>query len=198
MMSGPARGRRRRVRVLRALLPCLALIAFDGTSSQRPDRSRRTCSARPATASCRRRIRRCAGPRRVQRPHRRCRQRRAAARQGPAGAVADRADPDLRPSRRQRRVRIPATTRSTARARSRNSIRARPSRSRRRSRQPAAAAIAGSERTGAAVDPAVGDRQQDADPAGDGRHGGRASRRASGSRSTTIRSARSAITPAAS
>ena len=40
--------------------------------------------------------------------------------------------------------------------------------------------------------------QQDADPAGDGRHGGRASRRASGSGSTTIRSARSAITPAAS
>ena len=32
MMSGPARGRRRRVAVLRALLPCLALIAFDETA----------------------------------------------------------------------------------------------------------------------------------------------------------------------
>ena len=29
MMSGPATGRRRRVTVFRALLPCLALIAFD-------------------------------------------------------------------------------------------------------------------------------------------------------------------------
>src|ERR1019366_5743464 len=33
-MSGPARGRRSRVTVLRALLPCLALIAFDETLSQ--------------------------------------------------------------------------------------------------------------------------------------------------------------------
>ena len=32
-MSGPAKGRRRRVFFLRAVLPCLALIAFDGTSS---------------------------------------------------------------------------------------------------------------------------------------------------------------------
>ena len=30
-MSGPARGRRKRVKTLRALLPCLALIAFDGS-----------------------------------------------------------------------------------------------------------------------------------------------------------------------
>jgi hypothetical protein len=30
-MSGPARGRRKRVSILRALLPCLALIAFDAT-----------------------------------------------------------------------------------------------------------------------------------------------------------------------
>jgi hypothetical protein len=33
-MSGPARGRRKRVISLRALLPCLALIAFDGTLAQ--------------------------------------------------------------------------------------------------------------------------------------------------------------------
>ncbi|SHH95272.1 outer membrane beta-barrel protein [Bradyrhizobium erythrophlei] len=33
-MSGPATGRRRRVNVLRALLPCLALIACDGTLAQ--------------------------------------------------------------------------------------------------------------------------------------------------------------------
>ncbi|QWG22796.1 outer membrane beta-barrel protein [Bradyrhizobium sediminis] len=33
-MSGPARGRRRRVFIWRALLPCLALIAFDETSSR--------------------------------------------------------------------------------------------------------------------------------------------------------------------
>src|SRR3979411_1758721 len=33
-MSGPARGRRKRVTTLRALLACLALIAFDGTSAQ--------------------------------------------------------------------------------------------------------------------------------------------------------------------
>jgi hypothetical protein len=32
-MSGPARGRRRRVRLLRALLPCLALIALDETQA---------------------------------------------------------------------------------------------------------------------------------------------------------------------
>jgi len=32
-MSGPATGRRRRAIVLRALLPCLALIAFDETSA---------------------------------------------------------------------------------------------------------------------------------------------------------------------
>src|SRR5580658_1733511 len=33
-MSGPARGRRRRVKVLRALLPCLALIVCGGTLAQ--------------------------------------------------------------------------------------------------------------------------------------------------------------------
>ena len=33
-MSGPARGRRKRVKTLRALLPCLALIAFDGSLAQ--------------------------------------------------------------------------------------------------------------------------------------------------------------------
>jgi hypothetical protein len=33
-MSGPARGRRSRVKVLRGLLPCLALIAFDQTPAQ--------------------------------------------------------------------------------------------------------------------------------------------------------------------
>ena len=33
-MSGPARGRRKRVKTLRALLPCLALIAFDGSFAQ--------------------------------------------------------------------------------------------------------------------------------------------------------------------
>src|SRR5450756_2482839 len=33
-MSGPARGRRSRVTVLRALLPCLALIALDETFAQ--------------------------------------------------------------------------------------------------------------------------------------------------------------------
>src|SRR3979490_568450 len=33
-MSGPARGRRKRVNALRALLPCLALIAFDETLAQ--------------------------------------------------------------------------------------------------------------------------------------------------------------------
>src|ERR1700687_789921 len=33
-MSGPARGRRKRVMTLRALLPCLALIAFDETLAQ--------------------------------------------------------------------------------------------------------------------------------------------------------------------
>ena len=45
---------------------------------------------------------------------------------------------------------------------------------------------------------AVGDRQPDADPAGDGRHRARPAVLASASRSTTIRSARSAITPAVS
>src|SRR4030088_3785313 len=33
-MSGPARGRRKRVTTLRALLACLGLIAFDGRSAQ--------------------------------------------------------------------------------------------------------------------------------------------------------------------
>ena len=46
--------------------------------------------------------------------------------------------------------------------------------------------------------PPVGYRQQAADPARDGRHGRPASRRAGGSSSTTTRSARSAIMPAAS
>ena len=63
-MSGPAKGRRGRVTVLRALLPCLALtlalIAFDHARAT-PRPSRPTCSAPPATALCRRRIRRCAG-----------------------------------------------------------------------------------------------------------------------------------------
>ena len=62
-MSGPARGRRRRATLLRALLPCLALIAFDERLRRRPRPSPRTCSAPRATASSRRRICRCARPR---------------------------------------------------------------------------------------------------------------------------------------
>src|SRR5665647_3471529 len=33
-MSGPARGRRKRVKLLRAVLPCLALIGLDGTPAR--------------------------------------------------------------------------------------------------------------------------------------------------------------------
>ena len=64
-MSGPARGRRKRAMTFRALLPCLkltvGLIAFE-RPRRRPRASRRTCSARCRAASSRRRICRCAGP----------------------------------------------------------------------------------------------------------------------------------------
>jgi len=71
---------------------------------------------------------------------------------------------------------------------------ARPNRSAAGPRQPAAGRI---QIAAAVVDPAVRIRQQDAAAAGDGGHGSRPSRSASASRSMTIRSARSAITPAA-
>ena len=85
-MSGPARGRRGRVTVLRAPLPCLALILAliavedpeprpDPHARPVPPRPRRLCVAAGFAA---------APDGRVRRSHQRCRQRRAAARQGHA------------------------------------------------------------------------------------------------------------------
>ena len=92
----------------------------------------------------------------------------ADARQGHAGAVADRADPDLRPAGRERRRRSPATTRSTASARSRNSIRGRP-----KPKPPSVPAVRRRSPSNARLRlsiPPSESAQQDADPAGDGRH----------------------------
>ena len=44
MMSGPATGRRSCVLRLRAVLPCLALIACDGTQARAPNADARLCS----------------------------------------------------------------------------------------------------------------------------------------------------------
>ena len=67
MMSGPARGRRRRVIALRALLPCLALIAFDDGPGAGPDADPGPVPPRARRLRRRRRIRRCAGPADVRR-----------------------------------------------------------------------------------------------------------------------------------
>ena len=100
--KGPPQARDRFTRAL----PCLALIAFDGTLAQAqtltPDlfRPARDGFVSPQDSPLRR------TSEHHRRQDRRCRQRRAAARQGHARAVADRPDSDLRPSRRQRRIRL--------------------------------------------------------------------------------------------
>ena len=109
VMSGPARGRGRRATIFRALLPCLVLIALDAASGAGPDPHPRPVPSGP------RRLRRAAGFAAAQERRQRRRPPTAmpavipttgSARRGPAGAVADRPDPDLRPARRQRRLRL--------------------------------------------------------------------------------------------
>ena len=170
VMAGPAMGRNSRARVFRAALPCLALIALSGNRSAGANRHAGPVQLDAHQPDRRRRICRCAGPRRrrtIRSIVRSCR-----TRQGQARAVADRADPEIRPAGRERRSRFRATTCSTASARSRNTIRGRPSRSRRsvpavhrrRLRRTRGCGFRFRRRQSA---------QQDADPARDGRHGGR-------------------------
>ena len=143
-MSGPATGRRKRATMLRAALPCLALIAFDDVAGASPNADPRSVAPGAATASSRRRI--CRAQDQRQQPATTHRLRRSRRRRQRSATR----------TRRRRRGsarfphtafpppaahRTPASTRSIASARSRNSIRARPSRSRRRA--PAAAPARG-------------------------------------------------------
>ena len=106
-MSGPARGRRSRASMFRALLPCLALVAWDTARAQA-----QTADPRPVPAGTRW-LRLAAGFAAAQ-DHR---SKRVTIHGDPsddsklrdaeyARAVADRADPDLWSARRQRRVRL--------------------------------------------------------------------------------------------
>ena len=152
---------------------CLAMPCAD-----RPDRNRSPGPDRhagPVQPDARQpgdvsRIRRCAGP--------------AAEASDPPTirGCDDRTSPRRRGSARSRHTACPpraappspVTTRSTASARSRNSIRARPSR--KPPPGPGSRAAAGRRRHDGRVRLSVPPsriRQQDADPAGDGRHGGR-------------------------
>ena len=174
-MSGPARGRRRRVTLLRAALPCLALIAFDRRRRRRPRRSPPTCSAPVRDGFVRRRIHRCAGSatttgddRAIPPTMRRL------ARQGRARAVADRQD-----SRHTacRPPAAPPTTGFDSLNRTRKKPKFYPGQAKPKplagpgTPAPASAKRADRfERARAAVDSAVRDRQQAADRAGDGRH----------------------------
>ena len=129
-----------------------------------PPRARRLCPAAGFAAAP------------DQRQYRRYRRSRCQApRQGQARAVADRPDPDLRPARRQRRLRhrIRFAQSHTQKADALSGPGQAEART--RSRQSGAGGLGGTadvERPDPAVDSAVRDRQQDADSARDGRHGG--------------------------
>ena len=107
VMSGPATGRRRRAHLLRAVLPCLALIAFGRQRWRRPKPSRPSCFS-PARDGF------FTPPGFAAAPHQRQTPTRPAMPPTTArlrdkddtGAVADRPDPDLWPARRQRRRRL--------------------------------------------------------------------------------------------
>ena len=139
--------------------------------SRKPRPSRPTCSARRAPARSPRRIRRCAGPRRRPTTRPDAANDRAAARQGQghAGAVAHRSDPELRPAGRERRLKLRLQLAQPQAPEAEILSGAGQAETADRSRQSAAAASQ-SNTAAAAFDPAVGIRQQDADPAGDGRH----------------------------
>ena len=139
-MTGPARGRRKRAKLLRALLPCLALIALRRGPGAGPNGHPRSVS--PGA----RRLRLAAGF--AAAPDQRQHRRRPPIPPIPMTSFAARTARRRRGSARSRPTafppptapRAPVSIPSTARARSRNSIPASPSRSRRRSRQPAPAA----------------------------------------------------------
>ena len=191
--KGPTAGARS---ILRAALPCLALIALERNRRARPNRHAGPVPPDPQQPDLGAGFAAAPDRRRDQRPPLDDRQRAARLRdKDTAGAVAHRADPDLRPARRQRRVELglrlaqpqaqeaeilsgpgeaetaagPRHARAASCRTRRCGFRCRrrkpPTRRRSRRRWPAPWS---------------------------------ASPRASGSRSTTIRSARSAITPAAS
>ena len=199
MVSGPARGRTRRATTVRALLPCLAFIGPRRNPWPGPDAD--AGHAAPGA----RRPRRAAG-------FCRCARRRAALAESRADPAAD---PRLRnpdtpaPSRVGKIPTYGLPAANGASESGYNSL----NRKRKKPKYypgqakpkpppgpgtpaPQPLVDAESERPRAPVGAAVGVRQQDADPAGDGRHGGRPARAQAAQGSTTIRSARSAITPA--
>ena len=169
-MAGPARGRSRRATAFRAALPCLALIALTGTAAQAqtvtPDLFSPTRSSQLMPAEFAAAPDQCRGQRQDQRR----RQRSAGSRQGrqpapsrigqipryglPAASGASSSGYDSLNRKRQKPKYLSGPGQAEAAA---------------GSRQPAAADV---EHAAAAFDSAVADRQQDPDPAGDGRHGG--------------------------
>ncbi len=172
VMSGPATGRRERVRILHAFLPCLALIALQITDA----------GAQTLTSDLLRPVRDgFVSP--LDLPTRKTGANTAQAtpddrsnsdnrlRSGCTGALADRQYSDLRPARRQRRlvVRLRLAQPQTAEGETfSGAAEAQGDRSRQSSAhctwarsKAAAAEIAAA---------AVGDREQAAAPAGDGRH----------------------------
>ena len=169
-MSGPARGRRRRVTLYARSCACLGC-SPSINAGRGPDADPDLCGP-CATALCAPQdspLRRTGGHATADStgaPD----QRRPASRQGRARAVADRPDADLWPARRQRRVGLRLRLAQSHPQETETFIRARRSRNRRRARHAGAAPPGAVNGQLAAVDPAVGDRQQAADRAGDGRH----------------------------
>ena len=182
MVAGPARGRTRRATTVRALLPCLALSALGGTlvhaQTLTPDMLRpvRGGLVAPQDSPLR------PTPGQTAQGRARSHERSAAVQPRYAGAVACRQDSDLWPSRRQRRFRV--RLRLAQPQAQEAEILSRPGQAEAAARARHARAGDGAksddgakpERPCAPVGAAVGVRQQDADPAGDGRHGGRPAR----------------------
>ena len=166
--AGPATGRNSRARVFRAALPCLALIALIGNRSASANRHagpvQRDAHQPGDIAGFAAAPDRGGGERSAQQSEA------AGQRHEQARAVADRADPEIRPAGRERRRQFRLRLAQPQAQEAEILSGAGEAEAAGRSRQSAAADCV--EHAAAAFDPALGVGQQDADPAGDGRHGG--------------------------
>ena len=186
VMAGPARGRSRRATAFRAVLPCLALIALTGADARAqtvtpdlfsPTRSSQLISVesplRRTAAEANDPLQQSEGARE---------------RQGPTRAVACRADPALRPAHRQRRIDLGLRLAQSQAPEAEVLSGPGQAETAGGSRQPAAADV---EYAAAVVNSAVAKRQQDPDPACDGRHrGGPARAQAAQGRRRSVRRGR--------
>ena len=204
MGSPPGRGRSSRAYVFRAALPCLLLTALETAPGGRPEpharpvqsQPRRLCRARHAADAPH--GRRAAGAVGCD-PDAAGSQRRSAQEPRDARAVAHRPGPDLWPARRERREQLRLRLAQSQAPAAKTLSGPAEAEARRRSRLAGAARNAAARaRPAAHRAAAVGDRATRRRCRRRWRAPCPASRCAAASRPTTMRSARSAITPAAS